>query len=255
MSLPPTTRIRREPPAFRLASVLRIAPLTPHMKRVTLSGPDVEGFSLGEPAASVRVLLPSTGSAELVIPTWNGNEFLMPDGTRPILRTFTPRYWRVDERELDIDIVIHPDGAASAWALDAAVGDPVAISGPGRGYEFPSKAPFWLAGDESAIPAIAQLLEVLPVTPVRVHIEVTHPDARMDLPEHPTADITWHDLPAGSDPGSTLVAALEGAELPDGIQVWAAGNAAAMHRIRRHLFDTRNLDRSQATVRGYWKKR
>jgi NADPH-dependent ferric siderophore reductase len=250
-----TVRIRREPPAFRHASVLRLRPLTPHMRRVTLSGPDLEGFSVEEPAASVRVLLPPAGRAGLVIPTWNGNEFLMPDGTRPILRTFTPRYWRADELELDVDIVLHPAGAASAWVVDATPGSPVAISGPGRGYEFPSEAAFWLAGDESAIPAIAQLLEVLPATPVEVHVEVTHPDARMVLPEHPTAAVTWHDLPAGSDPGTTLFAALENAELPEDVRVWAAGNAAAMHRIRRHLFDVCNLDRSQATVRGYWKKR
>jgi NADPH-dependent ferric siderophore reductase len=35
--------------------------------------------------------------------------------------------------------------------------------------------------------------------------------------------------------------------------VWVAGEAAAMQRIRTHLFDGRGLTRSQATVRGYWK--
>jgi NADPH-dependent ferric siderophore reductase len=35
--------------------------------------------------------------------------------------------------------------------------------------------------------------------------------------------------------------------------VWAAGEAAAMQRIRRHLFDEREVPRAQATVRGYWK--
>jgi NADPH-dependent ferric siderophore reductase len=31
------------------------------------------------------------------------------------------------------------------------------------------------------------------------------------------------------------------------------GEAAAMQRIRRHLFEDRGLPRSQASVRGYWK--
>jgi len=35
--------------------------------------------------------------------------------------------------------------------------------------------------------------------------------------------------------------------------VWVAGEAAAVHRIRRHLFDERGLPRRQATIRGYWK--
>jgi NADPH-dependent ferric siderophore reductase len=35
--------------------------------------------------------------------------------------------------------------------------------------------------------------------------------------------------------------------------VWVAGEAAAMQRIRRHLFEDRGLSRAQASVRGYWK--
>ena len=33
-----------------------------------------------------------------------------------------------------------------------------------------------------------------------------------------------------------------------------AGEAAAVQRIRRHLFEDRGLTRAQATVRGYWKR-
>ena len=32
-----------------------------------------------------------------------------------------------------------------------------------------------------------------------------------------------------------------------------AGEAAAVQRIRHHLFDERGLSRSHAVVRGYWK--
>ena len=38
-------------------------------------------------------------------------------------------------------------------------------------------------------------------------------------------------------------------------RVWAAGEAGAMQRIRRHLFEERNLPRSRASIRGYWKVR
>ena len=37
------------------------------------------------------------------------------------------------------------------------------------------------------------------------------------------------------------------------MRVWAAGEAAAVQRIRRHLFEQRGLTRTQAVVRGYWK--
>jgi len=35
--------------------------------------------------------------------------------------------------------------------------------------------------------------------------------------------------------------------------VWVAGEAAAVQRIRRALFEERGVPRSRATVRGYWK--
>jgi NADPH-dependent ferric siderophore reductase len=223
------------------------------MVRVTHTGHELEGFEVKLPAASVRLLLPSPGEPELVIPAWNGNEFLLADGGRPIIRTFTPRRSDTEARELDLDIVIHDGGAASAWAEAAQPGNPAAISGPGRGYEIEGDA-FLLVGDESAIPAISQLLGHLPAAAsVQVHIEVAHPDARLDLPDHPGLAVVWHDLPPGAPPGDTLVAAVAAAVLGPDTRVWAAGEAAGMQRIRRHLFGERGLPRSRVTVRGYWK--
>ena len=52
-------------------------------------------------------------------------------------------------------------------------------------------------------------------------------------------------------------------ELPDSVaalaiaadaRVWVAGEAAAMQRIRKHLFEERGLPRAHCTVRGYWKR-
>ncbi len=252
-------RVRREPPPFRHVVVRRVDHLTRRMIRVTFTGPDLEGLTVEHPAASVRLLLPSPlpspGAQKLVMPNWNGNEFLLSDGRRPTIRTFTPRRLDAEALELAIEIVIHDAGAASDWAQAAAPGAPAAISGPGRGYVIDRDAPsFLLAGDETAIPAISQLLEALPAeTPVQVYIEIAHPDARLPLPEHPRATAEWCDLPPGASPGEALIAALYGADVDPGTRVWVAGYAAAMHRIRRHLFEKRGLPRAQAVVRGYWK--
>jgi NADPH-dependent ferric siderophore reductase len=248
-------RTRREPPAFRLVAVRRVQQLTRYMTRVTVQGTDLEGFSVEKPAASVRLLLPPSGESELTMPEWNGNEFLLLDGQRPIIRTLTPRRVRPESLELDLEIVIHGAGAASEWARSARSGAPAAVSGPGRGYAIDPAAPaFLLAGDETAIPAISQLLETLPVeTPVQVYIEVAHSDARLPLPDHPRARVEWLDLPAGSSPGDALVASVGGAELAPEIRIWAAGEAASMQRIRVH-FRELGLPRNRATVRGYWKR-
>lgn len=235
----------------------RVQALTPRMVRVTLAGPELAGFPVPEPAASVRLLIPSSGRSRLVIPEWNGNEFLLPDGQRPIIRTFTPRRYRPDELELDLDIVLHKGGATSTWAASASHGAPAAISGPGRGYDLdPAASAFLLVGDETAIPAIAQLLEALPEDKsIRAIIEIARPDSRLALPDHPQATVEWLNMPAGEAPGNSLIATVEEAELAEGTKFWVAGEAAAMHKIRQHLFKERGLPRSNATVRGYWKKR
>jgi NADPH-dependent ferric siderophore reductase len=252
---PPARSRRRPPPPFRRLKVRRAERLSTRMGRVTLGGEELEGFSLEQPAASVRVLLPSGGQAGLVVPEWAGNEFLLPGGIRPIIRTLTPRRFDPARLELDVEVVIHDSGAASGWAARVGPGDDCALSGPARGYRIdPEGRRFFLAGDETAIPAIGQILESLPGDiPVQAVIEVAAADARVMLPVRPEATIEWFVQPAGSLPGESLVQAVAGADLDPGVRVWAAGEAAAMQRIRRHLFETRALPREQATVRGYWK--
>ena len=124
------TRIRREPPPLRTLEVIRTEARTPRLLRVVVGGAELDGLELPEPAASVRLLVPWPGEP-FERPTWNGNEFLLADGRRPALRTFTPV--ALDGRELTIDIVRHPGGAISGWAESVAPGDPCAVSGPGRG--------------------------------------------------------------------------------------------------------------------------
>ncbi len=254
---PKTVPIRREPPKFRHVTVRGVEQLTPHMARVTLTGPELAGLTVTQPAASVRLLVPSTGERDLVVPEWNGNEFLLRDGRRPTIRTFTPRRTEPEALELDLDVVLHDGGAASAWVEVAEPGSPAAVSGPGRGYAVDPDAPgYLLAGDETAVPAISQLLEALPAKHlVQVHIEVAHPDARLALPEHPRAAVEWSDLAPGAPPGDALFAAVTGAELAPGTLAWVAGEAAAVQRIRRHLFDDPGLTRGEVTARGYWKRR
>jgi NADPH-dependent ferric siderophore reductase len=225
------------------------------MGRVTLGGPELEGFSVTQPAASVRVLLPMDRDRGLVLPEWTGNRFVLPGGDRPSIRTLTPRRFDPAGLELDVDVVIHGDGAASEWAAGTRPGDEAAISGPARGYTIdPEGRRFLLAGDETAIPAVSQLLESLPAGPsVDAWIEIAAPHARMALPARPGATVSWLTRPADTVPGDQLVEAIGDAELGPGIRIWAAGEAAAMQRIRRLLSETRSFPREGATVRGYWK--
>lgn len=239
--------VRRPPPPLRTAAVRATAPVTPRLLVVTIGG--LPGIRIDEPAASVRLLLPEPEG--LVIPEWNGNEFLLPDGRRPGLRTLTPVAADPDAGTLEVAVVLHGASRLSDWARSARPGDPVAVSGPARGHALdPGAAHHLFAGDESALPAIRQLVGVLPEgATARVIVEVGAPEARLDDPALSGAD--W--IVAVDVPGSALADAVAAAELPADVRVWAAGEAASVQRIRKHLFDERGLDRSQCTVRGYWK--
>ena len=218
-----------------------MAPRSSRLVRVTLTGPELAGFPRPEPAASIRLLLPVDGLVEL--PRWDGNVFLRADGRRATIRTLTPLRLDPAVGRLDVEIVRPGRGAVSVWVEAAAPGVEVAVSGPARGYTVdPDASEFLLAGDLSAVPAIGQLLEALPGgVPAHVWIEGP-PDA--PLPERPVTTVEWEQ---------DLVGALEQAPIGAATRVWAAGEAATMQRIRRLLFEARQVSRRQATVRGYWK--
>jgi NADPH-dependent ferric siderophore reductase len=232
-------------------------PVTARLARVRLAGAGLVGFPPPAPAASVRVLLP-VGAAlgpdgALVLPAWAGNEFLLPDGSRPPIRTLTPRRFDPAAGTLDVEVVLHGPGTASSWAATAAPGSPAAVSGPGRGYTFDPAAPaHLLAGDETALPAIATLCEAAPAGPLVVHIELVDPEACPPLPLPPGAVIHRHRAAPGVPPGAALLDALAGADWPPGTRIWAAGEAAAMQRLRTWLFGERGVPRAHAHVRGYW---
>ena len=248
-------RLRREPPRFRTVEVRAVEPVGARLLRVTFAGAELVGLRAELPAASLRLLLPRERGGPVVVPDWNGNEFRFADGTRPPIRTLTP--WRVDPDTgvIDVGIVLHPGGALSDWAAAAGPGAPAAIAGFGRGETVDPDAPGYLiAGDETAIPAITQLAVAIPETvPLEVHVEIAAPDGRVALPTRTYRRCEWHERPAGAAPGSALVEAVRAASIAPGTRVWAAGEAAAMQRIRKICFEERETPRPHTTIRGYWK--
>ncbi|MFK8025950.1 MAG: siderophore-interacting protein, partial [Ilumatobacter sp.] len=127
--------------------------------------------------------------------------------------------------------------------------------GPGRAEPLdPTVRSYLLGGDESALPAIAQLLETIASDcSVRVIIEASHPDAVIGLPDHSEAAVEWLVALPGAMPGESLAAEVEAlGDLPE--HVWVAGEAACIQRLRTHLFDDRGRSRSTVTARGYWKQ-
>lgn len=247
---PPAVRKRR--PARRV-SVSRVQVLSPAMRRITLTGAELDGFEPTAPASYMKLIFPEPGQTEPARP--------LPDGPRAVsMRTYTPRAVRPDQQEVDVDFVLHSTGPASNWAAQAEVGQVLFLMGPGPGYAIdPGTRQHLLIADDSALPAVETILAALPSdTSVQVLLEVmTNAEER---PLHSAAQLQVQWLPRGTDhrtAGVALENALrELAELspiaPE-VRIYLACEAAAMRRLRRLLTDELGVSHSQIVGRGYWK--
>jgi NADPH-dependent ferric siderophore reductase len=248
---PTPTAARPRKPRYP-AAVRRVQRLSPRMVRVTFTSPELADFGWNGPAAHIKLIFGGDAAAGAPAPG------APADAPRPIARTYTPRRFDRDARELDVDFVLHGDGPAAAWAAQAEVGQTLTVAGPGRSYAIDPEARWWtLAGDDSAIPAIATILEQLPAngSRARAFIEVVDATEERDICAGCSAVVTW--LHRGEDPtraGTVLESALRDFEFPaDSGRVYVACEAGAMRRIRRHLLSERGMNRDHIVTRGYWK--
>lgn len=214
--------------------------LTPHMLRLRLAGHGLAPYE-DMRELHVRLYVPRLGHHAAVQRALRELEG-PPDAA--LVARMTARYYtvrRVDARAgwLDIDFVLHePAGPGSAFALQARPGDLCAISAPcGRGARAAQR--YLLAGDESALPAIARIAESLPARALgTIVVEVASADERIDF-ERP-AGMPLHWLHRDGEPAcaSTRIEALVRAELarlppPDpALFVWLAGEWTVAASLR-----------------------
>jgi NADPH-dependent ferric siderophore reductase len=253
----PVGRPPRPPrPAPRRVEVVSVSRLTPRLVSVRLGGPALAGFQVEAPTSHMKVFLPAPGQVAPTLPEAGPGGPVWPgDAPRPAVRTYTPRRWDEATGTLEVQFVIHGSGPASAWAEQATAGDQLAVRGPGGRFQVDATVEhWWIAGDESAVPAVATLLEALPPSSTaEVHLEAAGPDDEIPLlsPAHTT--ITWHHRRTPDAWGTELYEAAQNASIATGSRIWVACEAAAMRRIRTHLLADRQIPASSLVTRGYWR--
>lgn len=309
---------RSDAPQYRiyLAEVTAVRRLGPSFVRLTFTGPQLREFGTAGSDQRIKILLPREGRTVddvLLGADWYAAWKEMPNDIRPTMRTYTVRAYRPENAELDIDFVLHAGhgdstadggdqghagGPASTWAMAAQVGDRVGLVGPDRpgtgrmwGCEWspPERADtYLLAGDSTAVPAIASIVESLP--------EHARGVACIEVPEFGDEQL-WDGPPAfevrwsvtGDEPhGTKLEASVEGAlrelrgrgaamdalveeldtettvlwEVPEstaldvegGLYGWLAGEAQIIKRLRRKLVNTHGIPRTSVAFMGYWRQ-
>jgi NADPH-dependent ferric siderophore reductase len=275
--------------------------------RITFAGDDLADF--GTPGRvldqRIKLVFPATGaSVPRFAPSadWYSAWLALPDDERGSMRTYSIRELLVsgDETRLVVDFVLHlapgSTGPASRWASATAIGDELLVIGPRRGrkenggIEFaPGDArAILLAGDETAAPAIARILEDVECDVQGVaFIEVPEDADILPIATAPGVEVRW--LPRSGDAhGTRLIPAVLdhlGASAPAAIQdvdtddplwetptysslgeavasspenhadryFWIAGESGVVTTLRRHLVNDLGVDRSQVAFMGYWR--
>ncbi|WP_433296104.1 siderophore-interacting protein [Actinoplanes sp. CA-030573] len=243
-------------PAHR-ATVTRVEQLTPHMVRVVLGGEGLRAITAGDYTDHyVKVLFPAPGVTYPQPFDPAAVRETMPREAWPVTRTYTVRKWLPEIPEMWLDFVVHGDaGIAGPWAARAKPGDEIVFSGPGGAYA-PSPDADWhlLAGDESALPAIAAALEGMPAgATVRAFLEVAGPDEEQKLETAADAEIVW--LHRGARPvGELLAGAVRGATFPEGrVHAFVHGEANFVKDARGFLRKECAIPLEQLSISGYWR--
>jgi len=100
-----TPRRRRPAPTFHPVTVADVSELTPHMRRITFTGPKLAEYPVDGPATHFKLLLPAPGQTEVTAPQIGPDGPIWPE-PRPLRRTYTPRYVDRPGQRLVVDFVL-----------------------------------------------------------------------------------------------------------------------------------------------------
>lgn len=288
-------------PAYRpyRAAVVAIRRLSPAFARVSLVCDDFGTFGTERLDQRIKLVfpLPDGGFSPLDGADWYGAWRALPEHRRNPFRTYTVRAVDPDERRVDVDFVVHGDGGPAArWLAAAVPGDELVVIGPdalsphsGVGIDWrPGEATeLLLAGDETAAPAIASILEAMPPTRrAQAFIEVPTAADALPLRLGGNVEVTWLARDGGEH-GSALLPAVTGwlaahpavvaaaaagraqrlddvdvdadilwdspEQAAGGFYAWIAGESGVVKTLRRLLVRGHGIDRARVAFMGYWR--
>lgn len=258
MSTEPASPRPRKTRVQTVMEVIGTQRLTPHMVRVVLGGEGFRQLEFKDGTDQYIKLLFADPALALERPYDMDalREELAP-AQMPVTRTYTIRHTDFAKEQIWVDFVIHGDeGIAGPWAAAVQPGELISFFGPGSGYGPRADAEFHLlAGDESALPAIAAALEALEDhARGTAIIEVRDVGEEVQLKAPEGVEVRWLHRGGSFSAGSArLVHHLQNMEIPDGdVQVFIHGEREQMKAVRRLLIQERGMERRGMSLSAYW---
>ena len=215
--------------------VASVKDITPHMRRIQLTGPVLEAFDY----------LPGQDLALGVV----------RDEGRMLRRRYTIRRFDRGRRLIDLEFVMHGDGPGIRWAQAARRGLSIEAIGPrGKIGLVPHAAWHLFAGDATALPGAFAMIEALPAgMRASAYLQVRDHGERQPFSGNANKTVTWryesaHEAPDG------LVAAVSAAGLsPDGGHAYLAGEVELVKDLRAALL-ARGWTAEQVSAKAYWNR-
>ncbi|MGO4855098.1 siderophore-interacting protein [Phaeovulum sp. W22_SRMD_FR3] len=235
---PPTIERLRHELRRRELTVTEVHRLTPHMLRVTLSGPDLADFVSAAPDDHVKL-------------------FLATDGGEPEKRDYTPRRFDRAKQALTLDFALHEAGPATEWALQAVPGGRLTVAGPRGSQRISGPIAEWLLiGDETALPAIGRRIEEM-AAGTKVTALIAVPGAADEQVFETKAALSCHWLHrpvAAAAEAAPFLAALARLAIAPGTFVWIAAEASVARAVRSYLLEERGHPLPWLKAAGYWRQ-
>ena len=213
-----------------------VAPLTPSMRVVRLTAPDLETL---EYDAGQDLML--------AVPTESG------DTTN---RRYTIRRLDPVARTVDLEIVVHGEGPGARWAASTRPGDAIVAIGPRGKVKVRDDAEWHLfVADESGVPATLAMLEALPqdARAIVLFDVADEGEVRPDSFDE-RVEITWLLRgDAAPHPGELLPAAVQALAFPAGRGVaYLAAERSVVNAVRDGL-RARGFAGDQIDAKAYWR--
>lgn len=220
--------------------------ITPHMRRITVTGDALKAYPDIDTTAYVKLLF-----------DFDGNPLSVPPASLQDaqLRTYTIRQLDRSNGTMDIDMALHGEGVASGpashWAKSAAPGDQICVGGPGSSKGLADSFDWVLfAGDMTSLPAISTYLEKLgPQTQGYAVIKVTTADDIQPLEKPAGVNVIWV---TGANSLADEVASLSW--LPGTPAAWVACEFSDMRALRQLLAKERRIPHDQLYISSYWRE-
>lgn len=240
------------PPSFSKAKIVGKQKINDVFLRVSVQPDDIHKFC--KDGIHFRIVYPKHRGVEAQWPYINeARRTIWPMGEKELMKPiYTIRTIDLNAGSFDFDIFLHEDGPTATWGHEVEIGEEVGLLGPAGGW-MPQAEDMILAGDETALPAIARILENLPEqTRGAVFVSLENPQGQVDLNVPQNMSLQWIHRPVGDH--DLLFELVKDAAQPSEAEryIWFAAKKSVAKKARDHFTKNLGYNNKNSYIAGYW---